>query len=577
MSDNKASTTAIAVGVAATAAAGAAAAMVYNSFFKSGSDIVHKSPFPDAIIPDNVSLQEFIFSSDGYKEAEEKGRIAYICGLTKKQITYGEFRNSVLSVAAGLTKQGVKHNDKLAVWSQNCIEYAILFHACGYIGAIITTMNPIYTESEVTHQIKDSGATMLMAHPSLVDIAKRAAAANGITQLFCFGDAEGFTPWSELINNDPKSAVPGKFDPKKQVQTLPYSSGTTGLPKGVMLSHYNIISNVEQHYQSKLIDPQPGDHFCGHLPMFHIYGMTTILSMYLCRGCTIVVIPKFEPELVLGILQDYKVNMVHCVPPLVNFFAKHPLVDKYNINIEEIISGAAPMGEELADLCKKRLGLKRMRNGFGMTEMAPTAMITRNECSKLDTVGPLFPNMTAKIVDPETGKSLGINERGEIWLAGPNVMLGYWNNEEATKNTMDKDGYVHTGDIGYIDDDGDYWIVDRLKELIKVNAFQVAPAELEAILQGHPKVADVAVMGIEAEWVGGRQGSGEWPKAYVVIKEGETLTEDDVKAYVKEQVAEYKQIRIVEFVASVPKSPSGKILRKDLKKMELERHNAKKA
>jgi acyl-CoA synthetase (AMP-forming)/AMP-acid ligase II len=292
------------------------------------------------------------------------------------------------------------------------------------------------------------------------------------------------------------------------------------------------------------------------LPFFHIYGMVIILFHGLLRGSTIVTMPKFEFEPFLKVLQDWPITSAHIVPPIVVGLGKHPAVDNYRFpHLKYLFSGAAPLGPELTEAVEKRLNVK-IRQGYGMTEASPATHYTVAGTERAGTVGRLMPSIEMRIIDTESGADAPTGSPGEVWVRGPNVMKGYLNNPEATARTVDADGWLHTGDIGVVDADGYLTVIDRLKELIKVKGFQVAPAELESLLLKHPKIADVAVIPVADE------ESGEVPKAVVVPKA--PLTADEVIAYLLPHVAHYKRVRHVEFVDAIPKSPSGKILRRVL-------------
>jgi acyl-CoA synthetase (AMP-forming)/AMP-acid ligase II len=360
-----------------------------------------------------------------------------------------------------------------------------------------------------------------------------------------------------MIDAEPPAV---SIDPANDIVALPYSSGTTGLPKGVMLTHRNLVAQLRQ------IDSiEDGDlpAFLGVLPFFHIYGLVIIMMHGLMRGAAIVTLLKFEFEPFLKILQGWPITSAHVVPPIVVALGKHPAVDNYKFpHLKYLFSGAAPLGPELTDAVEKRLNVK-VRQGYGMTEASPATHYTVAGSERCGCVGLLLPNTECRIIDPVSGADAPTGERGEVWVRGPQVMKGYLNNPEATASTVDADGWLHTGDIGVVDDAGYLTVVDRLKELIKVKGFQVAPAELESLLLKHPLIADVAVIPIDDE------DSGEVPKAIVVAKA--PLTADEVIQFLLPQVAHYKRIRQVAFVEAIPKSPSGKILRRIL--VERERAN----
>ncbi len=283
---------------------------------------------------------------------------------------------------------------------------------------------------------------------------------------------------------------------------LPYSSGTTGLPKGVMLTHRNLLANL---VQIDAIETAEIRALVGVLPFFHIYGMVVVMNLGLLRGATCVTLPRFEFEPFLRVLQDWPIGLAHIVPPIAVALAKHPLVDHYDLSgVKWLFSGAAPLGPQLTEAVQTRLGL-RVRQGYGMTEASPATHYTVPGAERPGKIGPLMPCTEGRIVDPETGADLGVGQAGEVWVRGPQVMKGYLNNPEATARTVDADGWLHTGDIGIVDEDGYLEIVDRLKELIKVQGFQVAPAELEAVLLKHPNIADAAVIPMPDR--GGRRGA----------------------------------------------------------------------
>ena len=338
---------------------------------------------------------------------------------------------------------------------------------------------------------------------------------------------------------------------------LPYSSGTTGFPKGVMLTHKNLVANVEQLGAQT---PVGEDEICyAVLPFFHIYGMQVLMNYMLTRGATVVTVPRFDLPQMLELTQEHKITRLFLVPPIVLALAKHPLVDKYDLSsVRQLFSGAAPLGGDIAEAAAKRLGCA-VGQGYGMTELSPVSHSIRDGDYKPSSVGTVVPSTQARVVDPESGQDCDRGKPGEIWVRGPQVMKGYLNNAEATAATIDQDGWLHTGDIGFVDDDGHTFIVDRLKELIKVKGFQVPPAELEALLITHPEVNDVAVIGVPDE------EAGERVKAYIVRTPDTQVTEDTLKAFVAEHVATYKQLGVVEFIDAIPKSASGKILRRELR------------
>jgi acyl-CoA synthetase (AMP-forming)/AMP-acid ligase II len=331
-----------------------------------------------------------------------------------------------------------------------------------------------------------------------------------------------------------------------------------------MLTHHNLVANLCQIAPFDLI--REGDRVIGILPFFHIYGMIVLLNSTLYKGGTVVTMPKFDLEPFLQTMQQHRINRAFLVPPIILALAKHPSVDGYDLSsLDLIMSGAAPLDAQLANGCAERLGCGVIQ-GYGLTETSPvTNVVPDPEHNRPGSIGPLVPNTDARVVDWGTGENLAPNVDGEIWIRGPQVMRGYLNNPEATARTVDDEGWLHTGDIGHADEEGYFFIVDRLKELIKYKGYQVAPAVLEAVLLAHPAVADAAVIPTADE------EAGEVPKAFVVLKPDATATPEEITAYVAERVAPHERVRHLEVIDQIPKSASGKILRRLLVERERQR------
>ncbi len=498
------------------------------------------SPWPDVVVP-NVTLGELVLG-------EARGDApALVDALTGRALSFAEVVRDVNRLAAGLHAWGLRKGEVVALFLPNCPEYAVVFHAVARLGAINTTVNPAYTAEELAWQVADAGARMVITTPALA----ATAAAAGV-EVVVVGEADGLRSLAELlVDADPPEV---EIDPAVDVVALPYSSGTTGLPKGVMLTHRNLVANLLQVQVAERDAPSPA--FLAVLPFFHIYGMVVIMNLGLLRGTTIVTLPRFELEPFLAAVQTWRVALLHVVPPVVLALAKHPVVDRYDLSsVRWLFSGAAPLGAEVTASVEARLGCK-VRQGYGMTEASPGTHFTPVGGERPGAVGPLLPSTRCRVVHPETGADLGVGEAGEVWVQGPQVMKGYLNNPAATAATVDADGWLHTGDIGVVDADGWLTVVDRLKELIKVKAYQVAPAELEALLLKHALVIDAAVVPFPDE------EAGEVPKAFIVARPG--LDPDELMAWVAGHVAHYKRIRRVELVEAIPKSASGKILRRVL-------------
>jgi acyl-CoA synthetase (AMP-forming)/AMP-acid ligase II len=514
--------------------------------------VIHR--IDDELEIPSSDVTSFVFErADDYPD-----RPAMIDGPSGRVLTYGDLREQIRALGAGLIERGFERGDVLAVYMPNAPEYAVAFHGAAALGAKCTTVNPLYTAKELAHQLNDSGARMLLTVPAFLDAALEAAASAGIgDQVFVLGEADGAAGSFADLLGDPSAAPEVDIDPATDLAVLPYSSGTTGLPKGVMLSHSNLVSNLCQIQAAYRIEP--GERLIGALPFFHIYGMVVIMNQGLRSGATVVTMPRFDLEQFVGLIEEHSVTRAYVVPPIALALAKHPALEGRDLgSLKMIMSGAAPLGGELAGRVAERTDCNVIQ-GYGLTETSPvTHTIRPDGKNKAGSIGQVLPATEARLVDPESGEDVSVGERGEMWIRGPQVMRGYLNNEEATAATIDSDGWLHTGDIAVVDEDGYFEIVDRLKELIKYKGYQVAPAELEALIQTHPHVADVAVIGVPDE------ECGELPKAFVVASSDE-LDHDELMDWVGGQVSPQKRVRLVEQIEEIPKSPSGKILRRELK------------
>jgi acyl-CoA synthetase (AMP-forming)/AMP-acid ligase II len=513
--------------------------------------MVYRSSNPDVRIPD-VPLTDVVLRTAG----ERPDAVALVDAATGRTLTFGQLANEVRRLAAGLAERGVRKGDVVALWSPNSPEFAVAFYAIVRLGAIVTPSNPANTSHELAFQLTDAGATLLITTAALAEKARAAIDASGrAIELITLDRAEGLQSISDIARDAEPPAV--TIDPANDIVVLPYSSGTTGLPKGVMLTHRNLIANLVQVDAFEQPDIRA---LVGVLPFFHIYGMNVIMNFGLMRGATIVTLPRFELEPFLKVLQDWPIALAHIVPPIAVALAKHPVVDQYDLrHVKCLFSGAAPLGPELTQALRDRLNVTT-RQGYGLTETSPAAHYTPHGGERDGKVGVLVHGTECRIVDVESGQDAQPGEPGEVWIRGPQVMQGYLNNPAATAATIDADGWLHTGDIGTVDDEGYLTVVDRLKELIKVKGFQVAPAELESLLMAHPQIADVAVIPVADD------EAGEVPKAFVVARGA--LTSDQVIEFIHPQVAHYKRLRYVEFIEAIPKSPSGKILRRILVQRE---------
>jgi len=526
------------------------------------------SPFPDVDIP-SVSVYDYLF---GNLDAADGERVALVDAKQGTEISYRDAVGKIDSFAGALADRGVGVGDVVGLLAPNSTAFAIAFHGILRAGATATTINVLFTAKDIVKQLTDSKATMLITVSGLLPAAKEAAAAVGISddRLVVLDGADGHPSAEDLLGAGfPAPNV--SFDPATHLAVLPYSSGTTGNPKGVMLTHRNLVANVAQ--TRPVQDVGADDVVIAIMPFFHIYGMTVLLNAVLHARARLVMMGTFDLEEFLATIANHKVTVAYIAPPVAVALAKHPLVDSYDTStLRAVLSGAAPLDEELGHAVADRIGC-RVVQGYGMTELSPVS-----HCTPLDggkrLVGSVAPigaagwtaaNSMSRLIDPATGDEIevppsGLSETGELWFKGPNVMAGYLNNEVATRETIDDDGWLRTGDLAKVDSTGCVYIVDRLKELIKYKGYQVPPAELEAVLLTHPAIADAAVIGVRDA-----ESGEEVPKAFVVKQSGAALTETEVMEFVASEVAPYKKVRQVAFIDAIPKSSAGKILRKDLR------------
>lgn len=525
---------------------------------------------------------------------------------TNRTFTFGEVRESSITFAKGLKSiYDFRKGDVLGVFSPNCIDTPAITCGALWAGVIVSPANPGYTVNELAYQLRDSGAKAIVTQLATIDTVRKACAKVGLPEdcIVLMGDARDksgkFKHWTSVRNISGTTRYnQAKITPKTDLAFLVYSSGTTGTPKGVRLCHYNLTSNVLQlnagEYGAGANNltwdgsgtspgiPLPrkesgGDKILACLPFFHIYGLTATILLPMYSGVKIIALAQFEIEKFCRLIQDHGITYVYVVPPMCLLLSKHPCVDKYDLSsIRMTNSGAAPLSKELVEAMHRRTGIK-VKQAYGLSETSPSCIAQPwHEWHKsVGSIGKLLPNIQAKFCavpgseeerDPNgTATELAQGKTGELYLKGPNVFLGYHQKPEETKGCLDEEGWFRTGDVGHIDENGDIYITDRVKELIKYKGFQVAPAELEGYLVDHDLIDDVAVVGVESEELG-----TEVPRAYVVRKGGkEAVQEGDgegIVQWLNGRVANHKKLRGgVRFVDAVPKSLSGKILRRILK------------
>ncbi|MEV6249348.1 AMP-binding protein [Streptomyces sp. NPDC051742] len=514
---------------------------------------------------ENVSTVSLPIHDAVLGRAAERGDLpALIDGTGELTLTYGQVDAFHRLVAAGLAEAGVRKGDVLALHSPNTVLFPVAFYAATRAGAAVTTVHPLATPEEFAKQLRDSAARWIVTVSPLLASARAAAElAGGIEEIFVCDQAEPGDVRSLQAFLGSTGPVPEiDVDPDEDVAALPYSSGTTGVPKGVMLTHASIATNLAQ--LEPVIPMGPGDRILAVLPFFHIYGLTALMNAPLRQGATVVVLPRFELDTFLAAIQKHRINGLYVAPPIVLALAKHPAVADYDLSsLEYIVSAAAPLDAALAEACSARLGLPPVLQAYGMTELSPGTHVVPLDAANPPpgTVGRLLPSTEMRILSlDDPSKDAAPGEEGEVAIRGPQVMKGYLGRPDATAAMIDADGWVHTGDIGRVDADGWLFVVDRVKELIKYKGFQVAPAELEALLLTHDGIADAAVIGVtDAEGT-------EIPKAFVVRQPAAPdLSAEDVMAHVAARVAPYKKVRSVEFIDTVPRAASGKILRRELR------------
>ncbi|CAH2065554.1 unnamed protein product [Thlaspi arvense] len=517
---------------------------------------IFRSKLPDIDIPNHLPLHTYCFD----KLSSVSDKPCLIVGSTGKSYTYGETHLICRRVAAGFYKLGIRKGDVIMILLQNSAEFVFSFMGASMIGAVSTTANPFYTSQEIHKQLKFSGAKLIITHSHYVEKLRNLDQETKIGEDLTVITTEDPTPenclpFSTLIDEtNPQEESESVDVDGEDAAALPFSSGTTGLPKGVVLTHKSLITSVAQQVdgENPNLYLQSNDVVLCVLPLFHIYSLNSVLLNSIRCGATVLLMHKFEIGALLDLIQRHKVTIAALVPPLVIALAKNPTVNSYDLSsVRLVLSGAAPLGKDLQDNLRRRLPQAVLGQGYGMTEAGPVLSMSLGFAkepipTKSGSCGTVVRNAELKVVHLETRLSLGYNQPGEICIRGQQIMKEYLNDPEATSATIDEEGWLHTGDIGYVDEDDEIFIVDRLKEL-------------EALLINHHSIADAAVV------PQGDEVAGEVPVAFVVRSNGNYITEEDIKEYIAKQVVFYKRLHKVFFVPSIPKSPSGKILRKDLK------------
>jgi len=529
-----------------------------------------RSPYPDVTIPE-CNVADFVWK-DAASYPDEP---ALVCGMTGRQYTYEMAQQMSVKFGSALRRLGAQKGDVVAMILPNLPEFPIAFLGAVGAGLTVTTINPTYTAEEVGRQMDNSGAKYALTIGLFLDTIRQAAANvehTKIDEIIVLGmeetpdDCKSFMSLM-IVDDGTKYRTEGEeCDPHNEVCVMPYSSGTTGPPKGVCLSHFNIVANATQACSPDVSDVKATvltgqqETTLAVLPFFHIYAMTTIMIMGLHLGLKIVTVPKFDPAMYINALITYKPTLLNLVPPLVSFLATDKAVKSSHLaSIKFVTGGAAPFGATMISnfLAKCAPNQPKFQEGFGMTESSPVTHVQPKTNAFLGGCGYPVPNTMAKVIDLESGELLGPGQDGELCVSGPQIMQCYHRNKRATRNTV-KEHWLHTGDVARYREDGQFTIVDRLKELIQVKGYQVAPSELEDLIRQHEGVVDVAVTGIPDE------RAGELPRAYV-IRKNRKVQELHIMKFVAANVAPHKKLGGVMMVDSLPKNQTGKVLRRELK------------
>ena len=513
-------------------------------------ELVWTSPYPP-IEAEGASLPELVLDTAG----RAGDRPALVDGASGQVVSFATLAARLDRVAAGLAARGFGPGDVIALHAPNVPAWAGVALGALRAGGAVTGIAPAATEADVARQLGLTSAWVLVSAPALTETALRAAAASGVRELVAIGEAPSARPIAELLAAD--APAPAVALAPERLALLPCSSGTTGLPKAVMLTHGNLGAAVAQVQRGFCL--QARDVVLGVAPFAHVMGFVAGLAAPLAAGATVVTLPRFELPGLLAAIERRRVSVLIVPPPIAAALAHDPRVDAHALSsVEFVVCGGAPLAPELQRRLAARLPGATIGQGYGMTETTlPIPIPDRRHGTPLGAVGRLAPSTELRVLDTRTGRDRRAGEPGELWVRGPQVTPGYLNRPDATAELIDRDGWLHTGDVGYIDPDGQIHVVDRLKELIKVNALQVAPAELEALLLTHPHVADAAVVPRPDP------RTGESPVAIVVPRA--ELDPDRLRAWTNERVAPHKRLAAVLLTERIPRTPAGKILRRQLK------------
>ena len=544
---------------------------------------------PHNLSYESIPVQEYL--TRAYQEYPEKVAIHFM----GRDMTYRELYESSLKFANYLSSLGIGKGDRVAIMLPNCPQNVIGYYGILYAGGIVVQTNPLYMEREVAYQMKDSGAKAILSldilYPRISKVVKETNLENviitGIKDYLPFPKnlvypfiqkkQYGFSVkvehsginhlFTEVLKAGKAEKIDVPFDFEDDVAILQYTGGTTGFPKGVMLSHKNLISNASMCdawlYQSKKGEGT----ILGILPFFHVYGMTTVLILSVMLGNRMVLLPKFDAETALKTIDKQKPTLFPGAPTIYIGLLNHPDIAKYDLSsITACLSGSAPLPVEVQEKFERITGGKLVE-GYGLTESSPVthANLIWAKSRIKGSVGIPWPDTDAAIFQVDSTEPLPVGEIGEICVRGPQIMKGYWNRPEETENTL-RDGWLLTGDLGYMDEKGYFFVVDRKKDMIIAGGFNIYPREIEEVLYEHPAIQECVVAGIPDPY------RGETVKAYIVLKEGENVSEEDLNTFCREHLASFKVPRYYEFKKELPKTAVGKILRRTLIEEEKEKN-----
>ncbi|XP_052749617.1 uncharacterized protein LOC113512676 [Galleria mellonella] len=499
-------------------------------------------------------------------------KTATVCSVTGRGYTYAQLHRISMVFGASLrSKLKLREDDKVAIILPNVPEYPCIVMGALQAGCVVSPMNPLYTAEELKRQLELIDCKLVVSskisYPNIAQALQSLKSKIPVILIDNEGLPEGtikFADFAEDVNADTNCLKSVKRSPD-DVAVIPFSSGTSGFPKGVVLTHRSMVASSVMISSPEIMaivetTATRQSVFAAVIPFFHIFGFNILMLSQLYLGCKLVTLPHFKPDLFLQTIAKYKSDILFMVPPIAVFLARHPAVTPAHLqSVRSIICGAAPLSPADADAIVAKNNNIYFRQGYGLTETCGSFSVARKTDRNHASVGYVLSNCQAKIADMETHQALGPGKEGELWVRGPNVMSGYYKNEEATKSDFTDDGWYKTGDIAKYDENNYLYVTDRLKELIKVKGYQVPPAELETVIRTHPKVADCAVLGVKDP------ATGEAPKAFFVPQPGQSLTPEELMAFVNSKVTSYKQIKQAQIVDEIPKNPGGKILKRVLK------------